>query len=78
MKEVSQGMGDLNESEKSMLNDLEIVQKYMRKVMQKSTDPRFKNTSFFAQANLVAGGILSKISAFQKILRQFYDRSGQA
>jgi hypothetical protein len=78
MKDVSQDMGDLTQGEKSMLNDLEIVQKYMRKVMQKSTDPRFKHNSFFVQANLVAGGILSKIGAFQKTLRQFYDRSGQA
>lgn len=78
MKDVSQNMGDLSEGEKSMLNDLEILQKYMRKVMQKSTDIRFKNNSFFVQANLVAGGILSKIDTFRKTLRQFYDRSGQA
>lgn len=78
MKEVSQDMGDLSESEKSMLRDLEIVQKYMRKVIQKSSDPRLKNNSFFVQANLVAAGILSKIGTFQRTLKEFYDRSGQA
>ena len=78
MKDVSQDMGDCNENEKSMLRNLEIVQKYMRKIIQKSTDPRFKSNSFFVQANLLAGGILSKISPFQRTLRKFYDRSGQA
>lgn len=78
MKDVSQDMGDCSEGEKSMLRDLEIIQKYMVKVMQKSNDPRFKNNSFFVQANLLAGGILSKISTFQRTLRSFYDRSGQA
>ena len=78
MKDVSQDMTDCNENEKSMLRNLEIVQKYMRKILQKSTDPRFKSNSFFVQANLLAGGILSKVSPFQKTLRKFYDRSGQA
>jgi hypothetical protein len=78
MKDVSQDMNDCSEGERSMLRDLEIVQKYMVKVIQKSIDPGFKNSSFFVQANLLAGGILSKISPFQRRLRQFYDRSGQA
>ena len=78
MKEVSQDMGDCSENEKSMLRDLEIVQKYMRKIIQKSTDPRLKSNSFFVQANLLASGILSKIAPFQRILRKFYDRSGKA
>jgi hypothetical protein len=78
MKEVSQDMNDCSEGERSMLRDLEIVQKYMLKVIQKSIDPGFKNSSFFVQANLLAGGILSKINHFNKTLRKFYDRSGQA
>jgi hypothetical protein len=77
MKDVSRDMGECSENEKSMLRDLEIVQKYMRKIIQKSTDPRFKSNSFFVQANLLAGGILTKISPFRETLRQFYDRSGQ-
>jgi len=78
MKDVSQDMNDCSEGERSMLRDLEIVQKYMLKVIQKSIDPGFKNSSFFVQANLLAGGILSKISPFQRTLRKFYDRTGQA
>jgi len=78
MKEVSCEMEDCNESERGMLRDLEIVQKYMRKVIYKGQDTKFKHNSFFVQANLLAGGILSKISIFQKSLRQFYDRTGHA
>jgi len=78
MKEVSCEMEDCNESERGMLRDLEIVQKYMRKVIHKGQDTKFKHNSFFVQANLLAGGILSKINIFQKSLRQFYDRTGHA
>jgi len=78
MKEVSENMDDCNEAEKAMLRELEIVQKYMRKVIHKGQDARFKHNSFFVQANLLAGGILSKISIFQKAMRGFYDRTRQA
>lgn len=78
MKEVPADMQDFNESERSMLTNLEILQKYISKIIYKSNDHKYKSNSFFAQANLLAGGILSKITIFQKALRQFYDRSGQA
>jgi hypothetical protein len=67
-----------NESEKAMLRDLEIVGKYMQKVMFRINDTGFKNNTFYSQANLLAGGILSKIDTFSKTLRSFYDRTGQA
>lgn len=66
-----------NESERAMLRDLEIVQKYMQKVMFRTNDKGFRNNSFYSQANLLAGGILSKISTFSEILRGFYDRTRQ-
>lgn len=67
-----------NESEKAMLRDLEITQKYIQKVMFRISDTGFKNNTFYSQANLLAGGILSKIDIFSKTLRRFYDRTGQA
>lgn len=76
MKEVSCEMEDCNETERGMLKDLEIVQKYIKKVINKAQDTNFKHNSFFVQDNLLAGGILSKMSIFQKYLRQFYDRTG--
>ncbi len=78
MKEVAQDGDVCNALERGMLRDLEILQKYMQRVMGKSKDRRLKNNSFYTQANLLAGGILSKINVFSRILRDFYDRSGQA
>ncbi|MDI6782427.1 MAG: chromosome partitioning protein ParB, partial [bacterium] len=78
LKEVPPDSDACNESERGMLRDLEIVQKYMQQVMRKSNDKGFANSPFYAQAHLLAGGILSKIKTFSKILEEFYDRCSQA
>jgi hypothetical protein len=79
MKELSRHTtGDSSELERGMLRDLEITQKYMHRVIYKSRDARLKSNSFYAQANLLTGGILSQIDIFSKAMRNFYDRSGQA
>ncbi|MDI6782130.1 MAG: hypothetical protein QME49_08525 [bacterium] len=77
-KEVPQDNDACNEVERGMIKDLETLQKYMQKVIRKSNDKAYSSNSFYAQANLLAGGILSKVSVFSKILREFYDRTGQA
>jgi hypothetical protein len=61
-----------------MLSDLEITQKYMQRVTYKSLDRRLKSNTFFAQANLLSGGILRQLDTFTQAIRQFHDRSGQA
>jgi len=78
MKDIVRDINECNESERSMLRDLEIIHKYMRQVIYKNWDVRFRHHSFYAQANLLAGGILSKINLFRRALEEFYDRSGQA
>lgn len=78
MKELSRHTGDCSELERGMLRDLEITQKYMHRVTYKGRDARFKSNSFYAQANLLTGGILSQIDIFSRAMRDFYDRSGQA
>lgn len=78
LKHMPRDPDDCSEFERSMLRDLEITQKYMQRIMLKSRDRRLGNNSFYAQANLLAAGILSKISVFRRILREFYDRTGQA
>jgi len=64
--------------ERGLLKDLEITGKYMQRVMGKSEDRRLKTRVFYAQANLLTGGILSRSKAFFQTLRQLHDRSGQA
>lgn len=78
MKQIPQDPNGCNEFERVLLGDLEITQKYMQRVMGKSTDPRLKSRTFHAQANLLTAGILSRAPAFFQTLRQLHDRSGQA
>lgn len=77
LKETSAKTTDCTEIEQRMLRDLEITQKYMHRVTYKSKDTRYKSNSFFAQANLLAGGILSKMDIFSKAVKDFHDRSGK-
>ena len=69
--------GDCTTLERGMLKDLEITQKYMSRVVFKSKDGRFKTDSFFAQANLITGGILRRMDVFNKAIREFHDRTGK-
>jgi hypothetical protein len=77
LKETSANTGDCTELEKRMLRDLEITQKYMQRVTYKSQDKRFNTNGFYAQANLLSGGILRQLDAFTQAIRKFYDRSRQ-
>ena len=77
---VRQRSGDpegCNPFEKGVLKDLEIVQRYMQRVMGKSLDPRLKSPAFLSQANLLTGGIRSRNRAFLEAVRQLHDRSGK-
>jgi len=78
LKQVPEDPEGCNEFERVLLKDLEIVQKYMQRVMGKSMDRRLKSRSFHAQANLLTAGILSRSTAFFQTLRGLHDRSGKA
>jgi predicted transcriptional regulator len=78
MKQVPQDVEGCSERERILLGDLELVQKYMRRVMGKSLDPQLKSSAFCAQAHLLTAGILSRQRAFWDSVRQLHDRSGQA
>jgi len=67
-----------NVFERGLLKDLELAGKYMQRVMGKSNDPRLGTNAFYAQANLLTAGILSRSSAFKQTMRELHDRSGQA
>jgi hypothetical protein len=78
MNQVPENQEGCTSFERTMLNDLEIAQKYMHRVMAKSHDQRLRARAFHAQANLLTAGLLSKAPTFFKILREFHDRTGQA
>lgn len=67
-----------NEFERVLLGDLEILQKYMQRVIGKSQDERLQSRSFHAQSHLLTGGILSRQAAFLHTLKTLHDRNGQA
>ncbi|MBW1993718.1 MAG: chromosome partitioning protein ParB [Deltaproteobacteria bacterium] len=67
-----------SQMESAMIRDLEILSKYMQRVSAKTKNPQYKTNAFFAQANLLTGGILRQTDAFLKSIRAFHDRTGQA
>jgi predicted transcriptional regulator len=68
---------DCSEFEQSLLRDLEITQKYMQRVACKSKAQGWRTNSFFAQANLLAGGIIRQLDSFNQAIREFYDTTGK-
>jgi predicted transcriptional regulator len=78
MKKVPQAPDGSTPFEQALLRDLEILGKYMQRVMGKSQDPRLESRAFWAQANLLVGGVLSRFSVFGKALRDLHDRSAKA
>jgi hypothetical protein len=77
-REALQNPDGCSEFERAMLRDLEIIHKYMQRLIGKSRDPRLKSWPFHAQANLLTAAILSRAAAFNQSLKQLHDRSGQA
>ena len=78
MRQVPPSPDGCNEFERVLLGDLEVLQKYMQRVMGKSQDKRLESRAFHAQCHLLTAGILSRSRAFFDTLKQLHDRSGQA
>lgn len=78
MRGVPQDAEGCSEFERMTLKDLELTGRYMQRVMGRSRDRRLKSRAFYAQANLLAGGILSRERPFIETMRQLYDRSAKA
>jgi len=78
MKAVPPDPQGCSEFERIMLGDLELLQKYLQRVMGKSQDPRLQSRVFHAQSHLLTAAILSRTSAFIHTLRGLHDRNGQA
>ncbi len=78
MKRVPEDREGCNEFERVLLKDLQILQKLMQRVMVKCDHPRLKSRAFYAQANLLTGGLLSCLPPFAERMKAFHDRSGPA
>jgi hypothetical protein len=69
---------DCTAAEQTMLRDLERTQWHMRRITVRCKETLFKTGAFFAQANLLTGGILRQMDLFARAVREFHDRSGKA
>ena len=78
LKESHTAPSGCSQIESAMIRDLEIVSKYMQRVATKTKNPKYKTNAFFAQANLLTGGILRQTDSFLTAIRTFHDRTGQA
>jgi hypothetical protein len=78
MKEVPEAPEGTTEFERVLLKDLEILRKYIERVVTKGQDPRLETRAFRAEANLLVGGLLSRLGALRKALSDLHDRTGQA
>jgi len=78
MKETAAPAAGCNEFERGMLRDLEIVKRYMERIIWKNKDRRLKSNSFYAEANMLCGSILKQIDGFSSAVGDLHDRSGKA
>lgn len=65
-------------AEQTLLRDLERTQWHMQRITVRCRETSFKTGAFFAQANLLTGGILRQMDLFARAVRQFHDRSAKA
>ena len=78
MKCVPEDREGCNEFERVLLHEMQTLQKSLQRVMLKCQDKRLQSRAFYAQANLLTGGLLSQFEPFCERMREFYDRSGHA
>ncbi|MDY0170885.1 MAG: KorB domain-containing protein [Thermoguttaceae bacterium] len=78
MKRAPEEGGGCGPFERALLGDLQRVRKLMQRVMAHCDDRRLSSRAFYAQANLLTGGLLSTFEPFCERMKEFYDRSGHA
>jgi hypothetical protein len=77
LREISGKWEGCTKTEQAMLRDLELAQVYMQRITARGEGTEFKTSAFFAQANLLTGGILRQLELFTHAVRQFHDRTGK-
>lgn len=75
LKEPSSQNAGCTKNEQKFLKALESVEHHMHWII--TSDNQFKTAVFYAQANIVAGGILRMTDAFTQTVRSIYDLTGQ-
>ncbi len=78
MKDVPEDREGCSPRERGLLADLQGLRKCLERVMARCGDERLASRAFFAQANLLCGGVLGILQPFSERMKEFYDRSGRA
>jgi ParB/RepB/Spo0J family partition protein len=77
MQSVPDDPQGVSEDERRLLRELERLLQAMQHVMTQCDSPRLRSRGFFAQANLLLAGLLSRRASFFKKMEEFYDRTGR-
>jgi hypothetical protein len=78
MQTVPEDPEGCNDVERGLLRELERLLKSIGHVVARCDDPRLQTRTFYAQANLLVAGLLSRRESFFKKMEEFHDRSGHA
>lgn len=82
LKQMEQAQGldssELNEEEKRFLRDLEIAGKYESRIIRRSMEERPAKNAFFAEAELLAGGIRRQLDTYREAIGRLHDRCREA
>ncbi len=77
LKQSYQADDECTKRERQVLKALEIIGNHIHRFIFHCNDTRLTTHSFYAQANLLAGGILKHLEAFTQAIRRLYDRTGK-
>lgn len=78
LKHLPEDREGCNTVERGLLKDLQLLRESIERVTVRCHDPRLKSRAFYAQANLLTGGLLSTLRPFGERMKELHDRSGQA
>jgi hypothetical protein len=78
LKESAGTGAGCKEIEKMLLKELEITQRYMRRVIYRGSDSRIGSNHFRSQAGMLTSGILKQLDRFSNVIEELHDRSGNA
>lgn len=72
--QASEGAAKWSEIERGTLRDLEMVARAMGRLGLRLDSPELGSSGYFAEAGLLASGVLRRIAQFEAKIRRFYDR----
>lgn len=75
LRSSAESLPAANNDERKILEDLEIVQRRIRRLPTALAKERRYSPDFLAEAHLLCGGTVRLLSSFDKAVREFYDRS---